>query len=122
MITSKLFHLFLRLLRRLKMYFHRPLFRSVGKNFKFDPDGTYSFGTISVGNDVYIGPGACLIASASEIVIGNKVMFGPNVTIVGGVTISDGSDVSCLTSRKSYLKTICRSPSKTMCGSALGRS
>jgi acetyltransferase-like isoleucine patch superfamily enzyme len=66
------------------MYFLRPLFRSAGRNFLFDPDGTYSFRTITVGDDVYIGPGACLIASESEIVIGKKVMFGPNVTIVGG--------------------------------------
>lgn len=66
------------------MYALRPLFKSCGSNFKFDPYGQYSFNTISVGNDVYIGPGACLIAGDSGIEIGNKVMFGPNVTVVGG--------------------------------------
>ena len=66
------------------MYVLRPLFKSYGKNFIFDPSGQYSFSTISVGNDVYIGPGACLLAGDSAIEIGNKVMFGPNVTIMGG--------------------------------------
>lgn len=83
-IVSYLYYFWIRMLRRMKMYLLRPLFRSFGKNFVFDPNGTFSFRTISVGNDVYIGPGACLIASASEIIIGNKVLFGPNVTIVGG--------------------------------------
>lgn len=77
-------YFFTRLYRRVKMYALKPLFKSYGKNFKFDPFGQYSFNNISVGNDVYIGPGACLLAGASAIEIGNKVMFGPNVTVVGG--------------------------------------
>jgi acetyltransferase-like isoleucine patch superfamily enzyme len=62
----------------------RRAFKSHGKNFVFDPYGNYSFKTIEVGNDVYIGPGAVLNASKSGIVIGNKIMLGPNVTIMGG--------------------------------------
>lgn len=68
----------------MRMLFLKPLFKSYGKNFIFDPYGHYSFSTITVGNDVYIGPGAVLTASNSGITIGNKVMFGPKVTIVGG--------------------------------------
>lgn len=78
-----LFHLY-RIFRRLRMLLMRPLFKVHGRNFIFDPDGSYSFETISVGNEVYIGPGAVLLASLSSICIGNKVMFGPNVTIMGG--------------------------------------
>jgi acetyltransferase-like isoleucine patch superfamily enzyme len=37
-----------------------------------------------VGDDVFIGPGAVFTASRSAIRIGNKVMFGPNVAIIGG--------------------------------------
>lgn len=59
-------------------------FKRVGKNFKFDPFGRYSFDTIEVGNDVFIGPGAILLASESFIRLGNKIMFGPNVTMMGG--------------------------------------
>lgn len=69
---------------RILMYLMRPLFNSHGKNFKFDPFGSYSFQTISVGDDVSFGPGAVLWAHDSSITVGNKVLFGPNVTIMGG--------------------------------------
>jgi acetyltransferase-like isoleucine patch superfamily enzyme len=73
-----------RLSRRLRMLALRPLFRKTGARFRFDPDGHYSFSTIEVGDDVFLGPGAFLAASESFICIGNKVMFGPNVTVLGG--------------------------------------
>lgn len=66
------------------MYLLRPLFKAHGKNFVFDPFGTYTFRTISVGDDVAISSGATFSATESAITIGNKVMFGPNVTIMGG--------------------------------------
>jgi len=72
-VNSKIFQLIL-----------KSKFKKVGKNFKFDPFGSYSFNTIEIGNDVFIGSGAVLNASDSGIKIGNKVMFGPNVTIMGG--------------------------------------
>lgn len=62
----------------------KPLFKSYGRNFVFDPKSSFSYETISVGDDVYIGPGARLHASDSEIRLGSKIMFGPNVTIMGG--------------------------------------
>ncbi|HEX7975754.1 MAG TPA: acyltransferase [Anaerolineales bacterium] len=62
----------------------RPAFKRYGKNFGFDPDGLYTYQTIEVGDDVSLGDRATLIASDSGIVIGSKVMFGPNVTIMGG--------------------------------------
>ena len=62
----------------------RPLFKAYGKEFVFDPDGVYTFETISVGDYVYIGPGAKLCASESSITFGNKIMLGPNVTMMGG--------------------------------------
>lgn len=70
--------------RRLLMYLLTPLFKNHGKNFLFDPFGSYSYKTISVGDDVSFGIGATLWATESSITIGNKVMFGPNVTIMGG--------------------------------------
>lgn len=74
----------IKIYRRLLMYLIRPLFKSHGKNFMFDPFGSYSYNTISAGDDVFIGLGATLWATESSITIGNKVMFGPNVTIIGG--------------------------------------
>jgi acetyltransferase-like isoleucine patch superfamily enzyme len=70
--------------RRLRMLALRPLFKSTGKSFRFDPDGHYSFATIEVGHHVFLGPGAFLSAGESHIRIGHKVMFGPNVTVLGG--------------------------------------
>lgn len=66
------------------MEIYRHLFLSVGKNFTFDPNGQYSYSTIKAGDDVYIGPGALFQASESGIHIGNKVLFGPKVSIIGG--------------------------------------
>lgn len=73
-----------RVRRRLLMYLHRPLFAAHGRNFHFDPDGTYSYENISVGDDVSLGLRPILMASESTITIGNKVMFGPEVMIIGG--------------------------------------
>ena len=70
--------------KRVKMIFIKPLFKKYGSGFVFDPDDHFSYHTISVGNDVYIGPGANFSASVSSITLGNKIMFGPNVTIMGG--------------------------------------
>lgn len=66
------------------MVIYRPLFGAHGKNFLFDPDGDYSYSTIFVGNDVFLGPKARLSAPRSSIVIGSKVMFGPEVCVMGG--------------------------------------
>ena len=59
-------------------------FKKCGKKVIFDPYGTYSFETIELGNDIFIGGGAFLSASCSGITFGNKIMLGPNVTIMGG--------------------------------------
>jgi acetyltransferase-like isoleucine patch superfamily enzyme len=50
---------------------------------KFHPFDRFSYGTIQIGSDVYIGPGAC-ISATKGVRIGNKVLLGPNVTILGG--------------------------------------
>jgi len=76
--------LFRRVVRRIKMVLIMPAFRRHGKNFIFDPDDILSYGNIETGDDVSIGSGSILLASESMIIIGSKVMFGPNVTVVGG--------------------------------------
>ena len=79
-----LLHIIRRGFDKILMYIMRYSFKSYGKNFHFDPYGVYSFRTIEVGNDVFIGPGATLSASESGIKFGNKIMLGPNVTMMGG--------------------------------------
>jgi acetyltransferase-like isoleucine patch superfamily enzyme len=62
----------------------RPAFGRCGRNFIFDPNDHFNHENIEVGNDVSFGSGAVLMATESRILIGNKVLFGPNVTVVGG--------------------------------------
>jgi acetyltransferase-like isoleucine patch superfamily enzyme len=62
----------------------RAAFSRYGRNFIFDPDDHFTYQHIEVGNDVSIGAGAVFLASESKILIGNKVMFGPNVIMIGG--------------------------------------
>ena len=62
----------------------RPAFRTVGGNFVFDPNGIYTFQSINVGKDVYIGSSPCIEAAETTIDIGNKVLIGPSVIIRGG--------------------------------------
>lgn len=76
--------LFSKLMRRLKVIIYSKEFRRCGKNVLFDPADHFSYETISIGNDVFIGSGAKFAASDSCITLGNKIMFGPNVTIMGG--------------------------------------
>lgn len=67
------------------MYIMLPLFKEHGKNVMFFPvNSVFSYKTIVLGNDVYIGPGAVLSASVSGIIFGNKIQLGPNVTMMGG--------------------------------------
>ena len=69
--------------KKILMYIIRPLFKGYGKNVTFNPSDNFSYSTISLGNDVYIGPGANF-SSITSITIGNKVMIAPNVIIRGG--------------------------------------
>lgn len=73
-----------RLRRAVRGYATVGRFGSHGDWFDFDPDGTYSYGSIHVGHHVNLGTRPTLLATRSEIRIGNHVMFGPGVTIRGG--------------------------------------
>jgi acetyltransferase-like isoleucine patch superfamily enzyme len=66
------------------MYLLLPLFKEHGRNIQFYPDGLYSFENIALGTDVSLGYRPTLLAAKSTIRIGNKVMFGPHVTLIGG--------------------------------------
>ncbi len=73
-----------RVFRRLRVLIDRRRFRSFGKGSTFDPDGWYSYENITIGEDVHLGLRPILMAAKSEIVIGKKVMFGPQVVLIGG--------------------------------------
>lgn len=59
-------------------------FLSRGKNIRIFPlSSSFTYNTIKLGDDVFIGPGA-RFSALKGITIGSKVMFGPNVTIMAG--------------------------------------
>ncbi len=55
-----------RLRRLIKAYATVTLFADRGRDFVFDPDGTYSYGSIPVGNHVNLGVGPTLLATRSK--------------------------------------------------------
>lgn len=69
---------------RIARYFLRSKFKKCGKNVKFDTRSRFTYQNICIGDDVYIGPNAVFSASNSELIIGSKVLFGPNVAIICG--------------------------------------
>jgi acetyltransferase-like isoleucine patch superfamily enzyme len=74
-----------RIRRAIKMLLLGSMFKKCGKNVRFDPDGHYTFESIEIGDDVYIGPGPVMYAERrSGIRIGSKVLLGPKVMIIGG--------------------------------------
>lgn len=83
-LSAYTYNIIRRVFRRLRMYALRPLFKSHGCRFWFDPDGYYTYRNIFVGDNVNLGIKPILIAELSEIHIGNHVMFGPEVVVIGG--------------------------------------
>jgi len=70
--------------RRFGMILLRPAFRKCGKRVLFDPADHFNFENVELGDYVSIGKGATFLATESRIILGNKVLLGPNVTIIGG--------------------------------------
>lgn len=83
-LIAKAFILIGKIWKRVKMKLFSSLFKEIGKNVIFDPSDHFSYKTIIIGDDVFIGSGAKFSSQNESIKIGRKVMFGPNVTIMGG--------------------------------------
>jgi len=66
------------------MWLYTPLFGGHGRRFRFDPRGCYTYANIYVGDDVNLGLRPTIIAARSTVRIGSKVLFGPEVTVIGG--------------------------------------
>lgn len=62
----------------------RSAFNRHGKHFIFDPQDFFTYNHIEVGDYVSIGTGSLFLCAESRIIIGNKVLFGPKVTVIGG--------------------------------------
>ncbi|MFT5756057.1 MAG: maltose O-acetyltransferase [Alteromonadaceae bacterium] len=88
----KIFITFLVFLKYRKLIFkyvgHNTSYRSLKSNFSYSQN-------ISFGNDVRIGPGADL-DGAGNIIIGNGVIFAPNVCVYSRSHYFDGVDLQAL--------------------------
>lgn len=83
-VLYKIRHLFIGGGNKIVSYCFKSLFAKCGHNVHFSPlNSQFSYLTISIGNDVYIGPNA-RFSAIKGLTIGNKVTFGPGVTIMGG--------------------------------------
>ncbi|RCU43294.1 galactoside O-acetyltransferase [Corallincola holothuriorum] len=72
------------------MFIKKRKFSHCGKNVIFDPlSSEFSYGTISLGNNVFIAPQAWFRSDRGRIDIADDVMFGPKVQIYGGNHIFD---------------------------------
>ena len=77
--------LLLRILRKLAAIVQKRKFKSCGQNTWFDPlNSKFSYSSIHLGSNVFIGGRAWFSSSHSTILIGDNVMFGPSVHIYGG--------------------------------------
>lgn len=77
--------LLIRAVRRIACICCKPLLKSCGENVLFDPiSSTFSYKSISLGSNVFIGGRAWFSCAFGEIVIGSHVMFGPGVMLLGG--------------------------------------
>lgn len=86
---AKILHTIIYVIRggcnRLLSFFYKRLMISCGKHVRFSSlTSSITYDTLSIGNDVYIGPYAIIMATESQVFIGNKVLFGPRVSIIGG--------------------------------------
>lgn len=64
---------------------YRRRFAACGTEVYFTPyDSEMTYENMYLGNNVYIGPKADMVATRSKIIIGNHVVFGPHVSIRGG--------------------------------------
>ena len=72
-------------LNRFVSFFYKRMMMCCGSNVRFASlSSLITYRNVSIGNDVYLGPYAIILATESRVFIGNKVLFGPRVTLIGG--------------------------------------
>ena len=68
----------------------RSCFNHCGKNVYIGDNVTISgWENVSVGNDVALGSNLTCLTTRAKVIIGDHVMFGPNVTIITGDHVID---------------------------------
>ena len=81
---GRLFLGFSRLMESCVVEYQKTRFKSCGENVSIALGrGIFTYESISIGNDVFIGANAIMQAKYDEIIIGSHVAFGPCVHIFG---------------------------------------
>ena len=70
----------------------KAMFGKCGKNVYIGRGGSFAFKNIDLGNHVAIGERARFLSSQARVIIGDNVMFGPNVTVITGDHRTDIKD------------------------------
>ena len=88
-LLAKLSFFIHKLIRRVKMHVYKFAFKNAGKNFVFDPNDSFSYSTISVGDYVFIGPSSYICGKVKikdEVYIGTGAKILPRL-LVGSKSI-----------------------------------
>ena len=64
--------------------YYRKSLKHCGKDVKFGKDIDITWNNCEIGSDVTVGKGATFLCTRAPIIIGDHVMFGPNVTMITG--------------------------------------
>jgi acetyltransferase-like isoleucine patch superfamily enzyme len=84
LLFNRVLHLLPNFLYPIKPFLIKKMLKKVGSNFKMSPDCLFlNPDKLEIGNDVYINRN--FYCSAEEgVIIGDRVMFGANCSILGG--------------------------------------
>lgn len=100
-IIGNLILLLKKIYRKIWLIIFRRMFAKCGSNVIFDPTTSYfTYGSIEIGSNVFIGGGAWWSTGPTKIVVGDYVMFGPGVKILGGDHATDRTDIPMFLQRK----------------------
>ncbi len=87
-LIGRLFILFNQVITKGYRYFTLPYYKSImkqcGNDVYLGHNLSMTWSHIELGNHVYVGDRCSFILAKSQLIVGNYVMFGPNVTIRGG--------------------------------------
>ncbi|MEC9303052.1 MAG: hypothetical protein VYD59_01260 [Bacteroidota bacterium] len=65
-------------------FFLKKKFNKCSENVSFNAQSKFSYKSISLGNDIYIGLNTIFGLSGLYLTISDKVLFGPNIKIMRG--------------------------------------
>ena len=84
MFIYKVFGKFKSLRNRALNKFHLSLLKRHGDNVYIASSSDISWPNVVIGNNVYLGPNTRIMSTKANVILHDKIMFGPGVTLVTG--------------------------------------